>query len=97
MLITPLRVATMFVEPVATPVTTPMALTVAFIGEDVVHIAIAVISELLPSENTPFARNARVEPTGTMPEAGSSVMRISVALEQLSVVIAVTGIAIGAV
>jgi hypothetical protein len=45
----PPREAEMFVDPVATAVTTPVALTVAVAVEDELQVTSAVMSALLPS------------------------------------------------
>src|SRR5258708_16394905 len=70
--------------PAFTPVATPLALTVAIVLSDEVHVAVLVRFCVVPSEKCPVALNGAVFPTATDALAGATVIDVSTAALTLS-------------
>jgi hypothetical protein len=66
-------------EPGATPLTTPVELTVAIPVADELHVAIVPSCRVVPSLNVPTACNARFESTAKPPLAGLTAIESNVA------------------
>jgi len=77
------RVAVIVDVPSATAVASPLALIVATDVVDDVHVTVAVISEVDPSENVPVAMNCNVNPLATDPLIGVTSIETSSALAAL--------------
>src|SRR5260370_295595 len=70
--------------PAFTPVATPLALTVAIVLSDEVHVAVLVRFCVVPSEKCPVALNGAVFPTATDVLAGATVIDVSAAAVTVS-------------
>jgi hypothetical protein len=68
----------MVVGPSSKSVATPADETVATVVADEVHVALAVILPLVPSENVPVAVNCCVAPTGTDAFCGVNAIEVNV-------------------
>ena len=74
------------VWPVASAVATPAAEMLATVGDEEVHVAVAVMSCVEPSVKTPVATNGRVVPTAALGFTGTIEMDARIAGVTLSVV-----------
>src|SRR5258708_15838008 len=70
--------------PAFTPVATPLALTVAIVLSDEVHVAVLVRFCVVPSEKCPVALNGAVFPTATVALAGDTEIDCSTAAVTVS-------------